>query len=707
MGVVSTPSRHTFECDGTQRVFPIPSNIIAQDYVRMEIDGVLISNRREWDVVNNSIVFVTAPLSGSTLDVQVASDVESLGELGMLSNVDILAQNITNVNKVADIDLDVTKVANIDLDVTTVAGIVSEIPIVSAIETDVTTVAGISSDVITVANIDLDVTKVANIDTKVTTVADNILDIQNAEENSIIAKEEAWRAEAERLTAKSYATEPEDVYVKIYTSNNDGTFTVTNTADYSSYHWERKATTLVTTGIIDDVTSYADRTYSSNKIVGIVNAINNNITTIVTDNITPIENSIDIIEGDVSTLNSNVATLNNTTVKLTGTQTIDDVKTFTSSPIVPTPTTDFQVSTKKYVDDAIVEYGGESKTGHYGFRYNQETNVTAKLGSENRTQIQKNMKRCVLNNDGTVKYFLDPYDSTKKEDGTPAVLNGTDGNVMVQVPLFWYKHTLNGNVHEWWVSDKPLAGYSIHPWFLEGGIEHPFRYYRAYTCINKSGVLRSVSGVTPTISQTITTFRTQARANGAGWQLCSWNAVNAIQILYLTEYCNFNSQAMIGHGNHTGDDYGIVTGQSNVIGNESSGSLNNNMWMSYRGIENFYADCWEFVDGINVQNYKVYLNQNPATFASDVFTGDYVDSGITVPSAGNSFVKKISGNFIPTVLGGDSNTFITDAFWSATGNMIALFGSSAYYGVSDGAFCLAVSNTSGHSNGSVGAGLSR
>ena len=38
-------------------------------------------------------------------------------------------------------------------------------------------------------------------------------------------------------------------------------------------------------------------------------------------------------------------------VKLTGDQTIEDVKTFTSSPIVPTPTTDFQVATKKYVDD--------------------------------------------------------------------------------------------------------------------------------------------------------------------------------------------------------------------------------------------------------------------------------------------------------------------------------------------------------------------
>lgn len=39
------------------------------------------------------------------------------------------------------------------------------------------------------------------------------------------------------------------------------------------------------------------------------------------------------------------------TVKLTGNQTIDGVKTFSTSPIVPTPTTDTQVVNKKYVDD--------------------------------------------------------------------------------------------------------------------------------------------------------------------------------------------------------------------------------------------------------------------------------------------------------------------------------------------------------------------
>ena len=67
--------------------------------------------------------------------------------------------------------------------------------------------------------------------------------------------------------------------------------------------------------------------------------------------------------------------------------------------------------------------------------------------------------------------------------------------------------------------------------------------------------------------------------------------------------------------------------------------------MSYRGIENWYADCWEFIDGINIQNYKVFLNQNPATFADDVFTGDYVDSGVTLPAMSASYIKKIQEIF--------------------------------------------------------------
>jgi hypothetical protein len=351
--------------------------------------------------------------------------------------------------------------------------------------------------------------------------------------------------------------------------------------------------------------------------------------------------------------------------------------------------------------------GGEVTLGEYGVRWNQETDVYEALGSVNRGQIQGNMKRCVLKDDGTVNYYLHPTNSTLKANSTPANLTGADGNVMVEVPKFWYKHTLVGDTHEWWVSNTPLEGYSVHPWFLEGGVERPFRYYRAYTCTNVGGKLRSISGSTPTSNQTRATFRTQARANGTGWGLCSWNAVNAIQILFLTEYCTFNTQAVLGSGNDIGGDSGITTGQSNSIGNGSSGLSNNNMWMSYRGIENWYADCWEFIDGINNKNYKVFLNQNPATFADDVFTGDYVDSGITLPAMAGDYIKKISGNFIPTAVGASSATFVTDAGWSVTGNTVMGFGGSANNGFMCGGFTFDAYISSGYLGTGSSAGLSR
>lgn len=52
---------------------------------------------------------------------------------------------------------------------------------------------------------------------------------------------EQWETEAWQKTANSYATEAEDVFVKTYTSNGDGTFTATDTTDYSALHWAAKS----------------------------------------------------------------------------------------------------------------------------------------------------------------------------------------------------------------------------------------------------------------------------------------------------------------------------------------------------------------------------------------------------------------------------------------------------------------------------------
>lgn len=54
--------------------------------------------------------------------------------------------------------------------------------------------------------------------------------------------------------------------------------------------------------------------------------------------------------------------VDDSTVGISGDETVAGIKTFSSSPIVPTPTADYQASTKKYVDDTAVAGAPDSST---------------------------------------------------------------------------------------------------------------------------------------------------------------------------------------------------------------------------------------------------------------------------------------------------------------------------------------------------------
>lgn len=353
----------------------------------------------------------------------------------------------------------------------------------------------------------------------------------------------------------------------------------------------------------------------------------------------------------------------------------------------------------------------------YGVEWNSATDTYLRTGAAsgvaNSTSyagaIQTQMRRCVLNADGTVKYYLHPTDSTKKADGTAAIIDGTDGNVMVEIPKFWYKYEHVSGVHKWSISDGNHGpDYEVHPAFIRGGVEKDYRYYPAYEGFNLSGKLISGSGRIPTVSQTRAQFRILAAANGAGWSQIDWNLLVAVQLLYLTEYADFNSQAMIGRGNDTGSDYTMTTGGSNSIGNASSLSTNNDTWMSYRGIENWYASMFKFIDGVNVQERKYFINSNPATFADDVFTGDYVDSGIT-SVATNGYVSNLvpsKKGFVASAVAGSSSTYIPDYFYPAPGNMVVFFGGHDGGGLAAGGFYLGANKGASDASGNLGSGVS-
>lgn len=346
--------------------------------------------------------------------------------------------------------------------------------------------------------------------------------------------------------------------------------------------------------------------------------------------------------------------------------------------------------------------------GSYGVTWNSTSDTYQRVGQTDVTSIQRKMRRCVLNSNGTVNYYLNPSNSNFKENGSPSDLTGTDGNVMVEIPKFYYRYTVVGDSKTVEISDRPENGFALHPAFIKAGAEVDNRYYRAYEGYYDGTSLRSVSGVRPTRNQNINTFRSYAKSNGAGWHLTDWQLLHAVQILYLTEFADFNAQAILGNGNSTGEDYGVTSGNSNTLGNNSSSAPNDN-WMSYRGIENFYADIWEFIDGINIRDREVWLSNNHDQFESDLFDGvNYVNIGITVPVANQSYVTDINfgqDGFISTEVGGGSTTYITDGLWTKPGDRVCRFGGAAHNGAWCGSFCLNLHGSSANDTVYYGAAV--
>ena len=352
----------------------------------------------------------------------------------------------------------------------------------------------------------------------------------------------------------------------------------------------------------------------------------------------------------------------------------------------------------------------------YGVDWNPTTDTYSRtglaVGTANSTSyagaIQTQMKRCVLNANGTVAYYLHPTNSTLKADGTTATIDGSAGNVMVEIPKFYHKYENVGGVHKYSVSLTVEAGYTVHPAFIRGGVEKNFRYYPAYEGYSLGGKLISGSGKVPTVNQTRATFRSYAAANGTGWSLIDWNLLYAVQLLFLTEYATFDTQAMLGNGNDTGSDYTMTTGGSNGIGNGSSSATNDDTWMSYRGIENWYASMYKFIDGVNVKDRVYFVNNNPATFADDVFTGDYLSTGITSASV-NGFISNMSSSnkgFIPSEAAGSNSTKVPDYFYQGTGDRIVIFGGNAGIGLNAGGFFLIATYVASDAYGYIGSGVS-
>lgn len=302
-----------------------------------------------------------------------------------------------------------------------------------------------------------------------------------------------------------------------------------------------------------------------------------------------------------------------------------------------------------------------------------------------------------------------------------AVLDGSAGHTMVEIPRFYYAHDFASGKHKWTISPFGQTGLEIHPAFQSpAGNPHEAVYIGAFEgAISGRGQgneslagynlasaqLNSYAGFQPATNGQRSEFRQVAGNNGGGWQIIDWYIRWAWQLLFLTEYENMDSQQVLGagvtnwsgatileyFGNPGGDVWNhsfapSLNGFSLPDGNNSVNRDTNNRHiggvLSYRGIENPWGNIWKWVDGVNYNDGRVYLTNDPANYADDISSAPYVDTGVT-QSTVNGYISKIHDTphgLIVAESGGDSNSYIPDNYCYNPGWRVARCGGAASAG---------------------------
>jgi hypothetical protein len=310
----------------------------------------------------------------------------------------------------------------------------------------------------------------------------------------------------------------------------------------------------------------------------------------------------------------------------------------------------------------------------------------------------KDMKRVVLHKITGNKIKDFNYGDSEFTGWTATEWENSNYDIMVEIPLFYYKTIDDGNALKWSVTSKPRAGYLPHPAFTRHDGLKNYAYYSAFEgYVDANGMLRSIPFVQPTAFKTIDQFRAAAKAGGraAGWGLLNMYLHSAIQLFFIIEMGNLNSQAILsrgitnlesGTGNHS-QNTGHTLELGNGTGEVSLAALENGATFqagetvthpfSYRGIENLWGNIWKFIDGFFKTTDGLYFGEENDIATPSNMKEFYPQEDVTAYTYGyvDKADKRIPWGIIPDVsFGGSSTTYLSDYMWYNTGTRVARSG---------------------------------
>lgn len=330
--------------------------------------------------------------------------------------------------------------------------------------------------------------------------------------------------------------------------------------------------------------------------------------------------------------------------------------------------------------------------------------------------VQSLMRGCLLADDGTVNKYLDP------DDWTSEVRDGSQGQVMVEIPRHYRKCETDGNIIRVKLSLLPLDGFHEIPKMYVSAYEAALERSTNKLCSvvndgadyrggnNKSdwdGTYRSLLG-RPVTSISLNDFRAYARNRGpVQWNCYLYQANKVLCWLFAIEYANFNSQAAfnaaldengyhqggLGAGvtnmpnwrSYNGENPSVPCGITDSLGNHT-GTVDYKVINSddttrvtfavprYRGVENAFGHISKWADGCKciIQSEasgalsKFYVCDDPAKFTVSG-VGNYDYRGDLSRKGG--YVKAIvfgeDAEIMSSEVGGGSSTYFCDYFYTA------------------------------------------
>ena len=285
------------------------------------------------------------------------------------------------------------------------------------------------------------------------------------------------------------------------------------------------------------------------------------------------------------------------------------------------------------------------------------------------------------------------------------IVEDSAAGTLVEIPKFYYKWTRTSTTMKLQISMTQHEGFLCSPAHADRGDgvgERDYVYIGRYHCAND---FKSKTGVTPKVSMTRADFRTYIHSLGNNiWQndfAMRWT----VNMLYLVEFADWNSQAKIGPG--CGDNMGIwPNGYTDNMpyhtGTTQSRRNTYGIGTQYRNIEGWWDNVFDFVDGIYFNTtyqsglyvYKIYGIKNPANF-TDISGGTYIGNR----SGANGFIKgwtdpsNISGfeyALYPAVTGNEysDQSYIGDSCSSSSTGVVLIAGGDWYQYNDSGAFRL-------------------